>query len=56
VLVFEQAADPGTEPIGALWIETDVTIGYGPSWAQMTQAAYNALSPPDPSTLYIIIG
>jgi hypothetical protein len=25
-------------------------------WVQMTQAAYNALSPPNPTTLYVIIG
>lgn len=25
-------------------------------WIQITQAAYNALSPPDPNTLYVVIG
>ena len=25
-------------------------------WVQITQAAYNALSPPNPSTLYVIVG
>jgi hypothetical protein len=25
-------------------------------WVQVTQAQYNALSPPNPSTLYVIIG
>lgn len=25
-------------------------------WTQITQAAYNALSPPDPAVLYVIIG
>ena len=25
-------------------------------WTEMTQAEYNALTPPDPDTLYIIIG
>lgn len=26
------------------------------SWVQMTQAAYNALAPPNPNTLYVIVG
>jgi hypothetical protein len=26
------------------------------SWTQMTQAQYDALSPPDPNTLYVIVG
>ena len=25
-------------------------------WTQITQAAYNALSPPNPTTLYVIVG
>lgn len=25
-------------------------------WTQITQAAYNALSPPNPNTLYVIVG
>ena len=25
-------------------------------WAQLTQAEYNALAPPDPNTLYVIVG
>jgi hypothetical protein len=28
----------------------------GALWTQITQAAYNALSPPNPTTLYVIIG
>lgn len=29
---------------------------YTSPWVQITQAAYNALSPPDSNTLYIIVG
>ena len=25
-------------------------------WAQLTQAEFDALSPPDPNTLYVIVG
>jgi hypothetical protein len=28
----------------------------GALWTQITQAAYNALSPPNPTTLYVIVG
>jgi hypothetical protein len=28
----------------------------GALWTQITQAAYNALAPPNPTTLYVIIG
>jgi len=31
-------------------------LDWSPSWVQLTQAAYNALSPPDANTLYIIVG
>ena len=41
---------------GALWIDTDETVVYGPKWVQLTQAAYDALSPPAADTLYIVIG
>ena len=30
--------------------------GDTPGWVQITQAAYDALSPPDPNTLYVVIG
>lgn len=56
VAVYEQDADPGAVANGALWIETDVTIGYSPMWQKVTQAQYNALAPPNPNTLYIIVG
>jgi len=26
------------------------------TWVQITQAAYNALSPPDANTLYVVVG
>lgn len=32
------------------------TQGIPGVWTQITQAAYNALSPPNPTTLYIIVG
>jgi hypothetical protein len=54
VIVYEQAAEPGTPPVGSLWIETDETAVYGPKWLAVTQAEYDALSPPDPDTLYLI--
>jgi Collagen triple helix repeat (20 copies) len=54
--VYEQPADPGVVEEGSLWIETDVTVGYGPMWAKLTQAQYDALSPPDPNYLYVIVG
>jgi hypothetical protein len=31
-------------------------LGWVPSWVKLTQAQYNALSPPDPNTLYIVVG
>jgi hypothetical protein len=30
--------------------------GAAAKWAQLTQAQYDALSPPDPNTLYVIVG
>jgi len=38
--------------------ETGLTGPQGPPgpWTQITQAAYNALSPPNPATLYVIVG
>lgn len=56
VTVYAQDTDPGTVPIGSLWIETDQTAMYGPQWIKLTQAQYNALAPPDPNILYIIVG
>lgn len=35
---------------------TDGTNGTNAVWTQITQAAYDALSPPDAGTLYVIIG
>jgi len=46
---------PGpTGPTGA----TGATGATGPPgpWTQITQASYDALSPPNPSTLYVIVG
>jgi hypothetical protein len=54
--VYEQPTDPGVVEEGSLWIETDVTVGYGPTWTKLTQAQYDALSPPDPNTLYVVVG
>ena len=41
----------------ALFDENDnpITLG-GTPWVQITQAAYSALSPPDPTKLYVIVG
>src|SRR5580765_1906319 len=33
-----------------------MNLAWAPSWVQLTQAAYNALSPPDANTLYIVVG
>jgi hypothetical protein len=54
--VYEQPTDPGAVEDGSLWIETDVAVGYGPMWMKLTQAQYDALSPPDPNYLYVIVG
>jgi hypothetical protein len=54
--VYEQASAPSTTEIGALWIDTDEVAVYGPKWQQITQAAYNALSPPAADVLYVVIG
>lgn len=46
---------PGPQgPQGA----TGATGPQGPPgpWTQVTQAEYNALNPPDPNTLYVVIG
>ena len=56
VAVYEQPGDPGVVEEGSLWIETDATVGYGPMWMKLTQAQYDALSPPDPNYLYVIVG
>ena len=48
--------EPPTQQLGALWIDSDATVVYGPKWLQLTQAAYDALTPPDPETLYVVIG
>jgi len=56
VEVYEQAAAPATTEIGALWIDTDETAIYGPKWTVLTQAAYNALSPPAADVMYVVIG
>lgn len=52
------SAQPGppASALGALWIDTDETAVYGPKWQQLTQAAYDALTPKDPNTLYVVIG
>jgi hypothetical protein len=70
--VYEQDDEPVGAVEGDIWIETDEVIvpGVGPTgpegpagpagpageWTQVTQAEYDALSPPDPATLYVIIG
>jgi hypothetical protein len=36
------------------WI--DVSGGSAQSWVQITQAAYDALSPPKATTLYVVVG
>lgn len=54
--VYEQPSAPASPSVGALWIDTDETAVYGPKWLALTQAAYDALTPKDPSTLYLITG
>ena len=40
------------------WVEVTRPGPVGPPgpWTQITQAAYNALSPPNPATLYVVVG
>ena len=38
------------------WVTNHSGGSTGPSWAQMTQAAYDALTPKDANTLYVIVG
>jgi hypothetical protein len=39
-----------------VWLAVALPPGPPGPWTQITQAAYNALSPPNPATLYVIIG
>jgi hypothetical protein len=48
------------DPDGSQWVVA-MPGAAGPAgppgqWVQLTQAQYNALSPPNPSTLYVIVG
>jgi hypothetical protein len=46
-----------TDANSSQWVPATVgTQGPPGKWTQITQAAYNALSPPDPATLYVVIG
>lgn len=46
--------DDGTS---AQWVPAHVgTAPEGGDWVQLTQAEYDALSPPDPDTLYVVVG
>jgi hypothetical protein len=39
------------------WVPATIgTPGPPGQWVQLTQAAYDALSPPDPNTLYVVVG
>lgn len=49
------AATPPAQPC-EVWVDTSTTAFSAGPWQQLTQAQYNALSPPDANTLYIIIG
>jgi hypothetical protein len=44
--------DDGTS---SQWVPATIGIS-GTSWVEITQAAYDALSPPDPNVLYVIVG
>jgi hypothetical protein len=33
-----------------------MNLDWAPSWVKLTQAQYNALSPPDANTLYVVVG
>jgi hypothetical protein len=41
---------------GKLYSRKGSTAVWMPSWVQMTQAAYDALTPKDPNTLYVVVG
>jgi hypothetical protein len=53
-------------PAGFLWIDSDADVilppgpqgpqGLPGQWTQITRADFDALNPPDPSILYVIIG
>lgn len=55
VIVYEQPSTPATTLVGSLWIDTDETPVYGPKWLQLSQATYDALTPKDAETMYIIV-
>jgi hypothetical protein len=48
------ATDPGAGV--EIWVDTSTTAFAGGPWVQLTQAAYDALSPPDANTLYVVVG
>jgi hypothetical protein len=41
------------EAVSLAW---PVAVQGGDPWVQITQAAYDALTPPDPNTLYVVVG
>lgn len=46
-----------TDANSSQWVPATVGAQGPPGqWTQITQAAYNALSPPDPAVLYVVIG
>lgn len=54
--VYEQPGTPSSTTVGDIWIDTDETAVYGPKWISLTQAAYDALSPPQADVMYVVIG
>jgi hypothetical protein len=50
------AVQPTEPPTSMLWVDTDEESISGPSWVVLTQSAYDALAPPDPDILYVVIG
>lgn len=53
-LELEQGEAPGNESVFAT-LQQLVDLMPKP-WTQLTQAQYDALSPPDPEVLYVVVG
>ena len=52
--VFVGASAPGAGY--ELWVDTAAAPTGATGWVQVTQAQYNALAPPNPNTLYVVVG
>jgi Collagen triple helix repeat (20 copies) len=54
--IFVGPSDPGVGGTWEFWYDNDAPTPTPGVWLQMTQAAYDALTPKDPNTLYVIVG